>query len=135
MDQNKYSVSAQPSKYVQSMHHKLATVTCLLGEHTFNHALDFSAHHQPCWPPFDPSVHFNNNGSGSVPQVMVHIRKVVTLSSICRASSMISATAFFTSFSFESSFAIISLPLSFFFHFALGSPSSIVSSEKGNTIF
>ena len=74
MGQNKYSISAQAPKY---MHHKLSTVICLLGEHTFNHALDFSANHQLCWPPFDPSVHFNNNGSGSVPQVMVHIRKVV----------------------------------------------------------
>ena len=74
MGQNKYSISAQAPKY---MHHKLSTVICLLGEHNFNHALDFSANHQLCWPPFDPSVHFNNNGSGSVPQVMVHIRKVV----------------------------------------------------------
>ena len=74
MGQNKYSISAQAPKY---MHHKLSTVICLLGEHNFNHALDFSANHQLCWPAFDASVHFNNNGSGSVPQVMVHIRKVV----------------------------------------------------------
>ena len=60
---------------VHWIHHKLANR--LLGEHTFNHTLNFSAHHQLCWPRFDPSVHFNNSGSGSVPQVMVHISKVV----------------------------------------------------------